>query len=114
MKNYIVIFFLFLSLFSVSQKKSKDMGKITKTTLSAVSTLGDLIPDLPNEFKSVAIECVAKVDGKVIIATCESLDLNDALRDVLKNADTGSKFFIDVNFNSQLNGTRSYAFHTVE
>lgn len=90
------------------------MGKITKARLTEVTLLSDLIPDLPTEFKSVAIEFVMKVNGKVVMADCETIALNEEIRTILKTVDAGSKFFVDVNFDAKLTGIKSYTFHTVE
>jgi len=114
MKNYVVLFFLLLSTAIFSQTTSKDMGKITKAKLAEVSLLDDLVPDHPTDFKSVSIELVARINGKVVMASSETITFSDAFKDILKTADVGSKFLMDVNFDAQLNGAKSYKFFTVE
>ncbi len=95
MKNYLVLFLLFISAFSFAQSKSKEVTSIKKSKLSEVKLLGDLVADISKE-KFVAMEITAKVGGTLKVAECKSFELNENVLNILKNADAGAKIYLDV------------------
>lgn len=95
MKNYFILFLLFISSFSFAQSKSKEVNSIKKSKLSEVKLLGDLVTDVSKD-KFVAMEITAKVGGTLKVAECKSFELNENVLNILKNADAGSKIYIDV------------------
>ena len=60
------------------------MGQIKKAKLAQIKYLGELIKDLPPEMKSIDIEFSAKEDGKLAVANCKRIELNESVQKILK------------------------------
>ncbi len=113
MKNYLIVFLLFISVFSFAQSKSKSVISVKKTKLIEVKLLSELVTDIEKD-KAIAIEVTGKVGGKLMLAHCKSNELNDEVMNILKNVDAGSKIYIDVKAEGQNTKEKSFVFLATE
>lgn len=113
MKNYLILFLLFISVFSFAQSKSKSVVSIKKTKLTEVKLLSELVTDIAKD-KAFLMEITGKVGGKLMLAQCKSNELSEEVKNILKNVDAGSKIYIDVKSEGQNTKTKSFVFLATE
>lgn len=113
MKNYLVVFLLFIAAFGFAQSKSEHVENIKKSKLSEVNLVTELVKDLSKD-KSILMEITGKVGGKVMIATCKSNELNGEVKSILKNVDLGSKIYMDVRTDGEKSKAKTFVFLVTE
>ncbi len=104
---------LFIAAFGFAQSKSENVVSIKKSKLNEVKLLTELVKDISND-KSILMEITGKVGGKVMIATCKSNELNEDVKNILKNVDAGSKIYIDTRTEGQKSKWKVFVFLALE
>lgn len=114
MRNYLILLFAFSLSIGFSQKKTEDLGKISKLKLSEAKLLTDLINDIPKEYKTISIEMVGKSGGQIKIGKSNTIELNEELKNFLTKVDAGSKLYIDIVIDDQKSKVKAYTLHPTE
>jgi len=75
-----------------AQTKQISMSKLK---LAEIKTITEIFTDLPLQYKSISNEVAGKCNGKLLTASWTGQELSAEAKNILKNADLGSKLFFD-------------------
>lgn len=96
MKKLFTIVAICVAFASYSQTKDKAKPKeMSKESLSKVKSYYELLEGSEKDVKIIATEIAGKCNGKAMISETKSAELDSSSLFIFKNADIGSKLFID-------------------
>lgn len=96
MKKILSIALFLFVLTGMAQNAKPDQLTMKKAKLLEAKTVYDLFPDFPKEFKSISIDMVGKINGKVSNTQSNETELSPSILQIIKNADLGTKLYFDI------------------
>ena len=100
MIKFISLLLVVVSMNAIGQNKENQTVLLNKADRVKAKELKDLLSVLPDDATQVKYELVGKVQEKVTVANGDGTKLNETFKNILINADTGSKLYLDVKYTS--------------
>jgi hypothetical protein len=111
MKKLFTLLFITCALFSFSQSKLTDLGKVSKSKLAEAKTIGDIIKDYPRDTKSFVVEITGMAGGAALSHASKGSELTKEQKQLLTVVDKDSKLYIEITPDGNRSKSRSYLIH---
>ena len=101
-------------LFTGTQNQSSGPIPISKKAISEARDIKDLIKDLPDQYKSIEMEFMIRVNGNTYELTNLGPVLSKECLTLLKSVDVGSKVYVDIKVQTEYVRALTYALIVTE